>query len=451
MMKNVNLKSLKQTRTDKNKLEEDNIESQEKANNSSKQNKSDLYEIISKKSKTYIEEYQELIKAADFNDFELSEDDIKNYNTDEENVEDDMIDLQNKKKKASRIKKKEKDNKKYYDPIENERQVRLIEEKIEREIIEEERQHPFVSEYEKEDEVKAKRILEQDEFIREAYEKGVINREEIIRYIDYYELFSKINAYNKKVSNKLDEISVECAKEMGENQDNWKILKKKIESNFTSNKDMVDLALNQISRENNLKGQLAKNELFDSSIEVSKSFNPLKESQESTNQNSSTYNHNYKDESKPTHPPSTKSSKSRLKPIQNEPNLNKLNKIKKTNNEIDAMKASTSSIGSKKKLSSIRKCYDLYDENMKVVKTQATRESRKDFLASTYKSKNKGLFTFDSKKIQNNEDIKSNFLDMLEMPREMLENEKHMDPQKKTEKMRKINDAISFMRNKLSK
>jgi len=107
-MKNVNLKSLKQTRTDKNKLEEDNIESQEKANNSSKQNKSDLYEMISKKSKTYIEEYKELMKAADFNDFELSEDDIKNYNTDEENVEDDMIDLQNKKKKVLRIKKKKK-------------------------------------------------------------------------------------------------------------------------------------------------------------------------------------------------------------------------------------------------------------------------------------------------------------------------------------------------------
>ena len=430
-------------------------ESQDKANKSFQSNKSELYKEAGKKSKNYMEEYQHLIKAAELNDFDISEDDIKNYSSEEDKDEYDMIDIENKKKKANRIKKEARKEKKYFDPIENERQVRLIEEKIERDILEEEKKHPFVSIYDKEDEEKAKLILEEDEFIKEAYTKGIITREEIIKFIDYYELLSKINAYNKKVCGNLDYISFQCEKDLKEDNFHWKDLKKKIEGNFTNKRDLLDLALNQLGKENKTGNKNNSGGLFDTSVEIAKSQNSLQMSQmsqgsqlESSNIHNLTRN--------------TKKPKPKLKPIQsgqqNQPSLDKLKHThgSSTPNN-DPMKSSTTSIGStaKKTLSSIpsvNKCFDLYDDNMKLVKQQANRENRKEYLSQTYKSKNKGLFTFNAKQASENvsDKLKNTFLDLLEMPKEMLEKKKFMESDKKMSTRRKIDDAISYYRNKFS-
>jgi hypothetical protein len=280
--------------------------------------------------------------------------------------------------------------------------VKELEDKIDREIEEELRQE--ASSKENPDEIRAEKILKTDDLIKRAYDNGLITKQEIILFIEYYEILANINQKKTNVISILDSISAECPQV--KDRDHWEKLKESIENTF----QMKDAVLDYASQ--------SKSDISQLSITTEKLMPEEKKSQEEV--------------------------------IVTQKFGNKMISFKnKYNNAIyqdNSMRSSHSSINSIAAKPKIPKNFDLH-EDIQLNHLHVNQNAKKLAISKDYKSKNSSLFNFKPKLKEDNEDLRNKFIDLLEMPNKML-NDMKIPENKRSFVKSKIFDALNYVKEK---
>ncbi len=278
--------------------------------------------------------------------------------------------------------------------------VRELEEKIDKEIEEELRQEE--KNKENPDEVRADKILKSDDLIKRAYDNCLVTKQEIILFIDYYEILANINQKKLNVIQILESIVSECP--LVKEKDYWEKLKESIENTF----EMKDAVLDYASQ--------SKTDITNESIITDKGNNQEPKPHEQV--------------------------------IITQKYGNKLISFKnKYNNPPE--NSLRSSDGSLKQMSNrmkIPKNFDLHDD-IHLNHLHVNQNAKKLAISKDYKSKNSSLFNFKPKFTDNEDEIRNKFIDLLELPQKVI-HEMKLPENRKSYVKSKIYDALNYVNEK---
>ena len=280
--------------------------------------------------------------------------------------------------------------------------VRQLEDKIDREIaleieIEE-------SNKQNEDEIRADIILKEDELIKSAFDNCLVTKKEIVMFIDYYELLSKINNKKLNVCQILEKIKEECP--IVKDKDYWEKLKIKIENSLQMKDAVIDYPSN--------------NDITDNKIENTTIRSLTREEFEKKNREQVIVTQKF--------------------------GINKLISFKNKHIEENSLRSSSSSLKNVSKVMKIPKNFDLH-EDIKLNHLHVNQNAKKLVISKDFKSKNASLFSFKPKIAVNDEDLKNRFIEMLELPNKVIEEYKLNDG-KKSHVKSKILDALNYVKGK---
>jgi hypothetical protein len=283
----------------------------------------------------------------------------------------------------------------------NEKEIEKLFRKLEKEIdaeVEKEISLRFepIDKIEEENKKRAREIIKNDELINQACQSNLITFEEVVYYIDYYELITLMNRAHKNTMNILDNIN-----NLGQDTD-VDDLRQRILKRLTIDESVLDVNFDY----NKFKLYLTENEKNDNISEPNNETNTDKVNKETIRSMSKTIN---------------------------ELKRNNFNKgrisIKSINKQNNILKSSI----------------ELFPEGSKPTNLLKVRDIRKERIRYNVggKSKNSDLFKFDFK--QNEEKIKKQFLEIIEMPYKLTEQipELKSNPIKK-----KIEEARNYYKNK---
>lgn len=284
--------------------------------------------------------------------------------------------------------------------------VRDIENKIDQEIEEEIKHEESLKE--NPDEKRANIILEKDKLIKKAYDNGLVSKDELMMFIDYYEILADINKKKSSVIEILESISKECP--LVKEKDHWDQLRKNIEENFETT--LNDAALGY-----------ALHNKADISV--------------------SNISHNEK-------PTENENREAKEEVIITQKLGNKMisfkNKYNNATYQDNSLRSSQSSMRSSQVKQKVPKNFDLH-EDIKLNHLPGNQAAKKLAIAKDYKSKNSSLYNFKAKIKDDDEDLKNKFIDLLEMPQKMI-NEMKIPDNRKSYVKSKIFDALNYVKEK---
>jgi hypothetical protein len=338
------------------------------------------------------------------------------------------------------IKKKKKtkigDKKIKVDPEEINRFYKEYEKNLEQEIHKELESSfkPFQGASE-EDRIRANSLLEKNDFLKQAIDNKLCTYDEIVYFIDYYELISLMGKKKDQAVNYLQQIS-----DLYKEDKSWTDLQARLEKTLNQTdlilQSKVDLKtlLYQFNRESN---QLKEPKLEKREVSASKNY-----SVENKPKSSKSFRDPYK---------STFSTRMK-EPLTNKPLKSEITK----NSESNSLRSSFSSNSSKilKPVKSQRSTVELYDNQNKFTNLMKMRKDRREFIKickGGNLSSRPDLFKLDlaSKVKKNNEDMKSKFHDLLRIPQLLVEEDNQMDTNKKNTIKKRIEEAVNFYKTKL--
>ena len=341
-----------------------------------------------------------------------------------------------------------------------------VDKEIEEELIKTYKPH-----FDEEDIKRAEKLLSEDELIKEAVDKKIITKEEVILFIDYYEIFSLINKSKKftlkelKIIEKLTEKNKK-KKDNEEEEDEEDEDEEDESNNSINDEDAIKKLTNEIESKLNVQESILSNRFdYDKLLFHKGDFitqiDSRKKSKNDNNQMSKSQmsfknKENGKEDKKNISQISTNTNKESI--INNKSNFTneELMQIPKYthNNFHKDIKKNTSSnyftLRNKNKNPKTQKI-ELFDDNANPTNLLKVRSNRRELIKLTGKYKgslNKELFKFNPKMTrEDNKRLREQFIQMFDIPKEYIENQK-MDPMRKSFLRKKIEDAQNYYKNK---
>jgi hypothetical protein len=282
--------------------------------------------------------------------------------------------------------------------MENERMLREMERKIDAEIKKElETEFEPLNILEDHDKQRARELINTEPLIQKAVGSNIVTLEEIIFFLDYYEIFSLINKTKRRAIDTLNELTNLFVEDNGIDP-----IRQNIENTLNINNSVLDIDFDY----SKLK---LDNSTFLTANSVPRAVNTKLVVETKT-----------KPELKQTVKENSKTGFSSRSRYQSLP------KINKQNNKL------TSSI-------------ELFN-NEKPVNLLTIRDNRRDMKKPGFKSKENDLFKFDTKNIivDSKEDIRKQFLEVFDLKKTWVES-----VDKKNTILKRIDDARNYFKNKL--
>ena len=341
-----------------------------------------------------------------------------------------------------------------------------VDKEIEEELIKTYKPH-----FDEEDIKRAEKLLSEDELIKEAVNKKIITKEEVILFIDYYEIFSIINKSKKftlkelKIIEKLTEKNKKKKdNEEEEDDEDEEDEDEEDESNNSINdEDAIKKLTNEIESKLNVQESILSRRFdYDKLLFHKGDFitqiDTRKQTKSDNNQMSkSQMSFNNKDIDKKNNSQiSTNTNKESV--ISNKSNFTneELMQVPKYthNNFHKEIKKNTANnyytIRNKNKTPKIQKI-ELFDDNANPTNLLKVRSNRRELIKLTGKYKgslNKELFKFNPKMTrEDNKRLREQFIQMFDIPKDYIENQK-IDPMRKSFLRKKIEDAQNYYKNK---
>ena len=344
-----------------------------------------------------------------------------------------------------------------------------VDKEIEEELIKTYKPH-----FDEEDIKRAEKLLSEDELIKEAVDKKIITKEEVILFIDYYEIFSLINKSKKftlkelKIIEKLTEKNKKKKdNEEEEDDEDEEDEDEEDESNNSINdEDAIKKLTNEIESKLNVQESILSNRFdYDKLLFHKGDFitqiDSRKKSKNDNNQMSKSQmsfknKENGKEDKKNISQISTNTNKESI--INNKSNFTneELMQVPKYthNNFHKDIKKNTSSnyftLRNKNKNPKTQKI-ELFDDNANPTNLLKVRSNRRELIKLTGKYKgslNKELFKFNPKMTrEDNKKLREQFIQMFDIPKDYIENQK-IDPMRKSFLRKKIEDAQNYYKNK---
>ena len=337
-----------------------------------------------------------------------------------------------------------------------------VDKEIEEELIKTYKPH-----FDEEDIKRAEKLLSEDELIKEAVDKKIITKEEVILFIDYYEIFSLINKSKKftlkelKIIEKLTEKNKKKKdNEEEEDDEDEEDEDEEDESNNSINdEDAIKKLTNEIESKLNVQESILSNRFdYDKLLFHKGDFitqiDTRKQTKSDNNQMSkSQMSFNNKDIDKKNNSQiSTNTNKESV--ISNKSNFTneELMQVPKYthNNFHKDIKKNTSSnyftLRNKNKNPKTQKI-ELFDDNANPTNLLKVRSNRRELIKLTGKYKgslNKELFKFNPKMTrEENQKLRENFMKMFEIPDSYLDKQ-NIDPMRKSFLRKKIEEARNY-------
>ena len=339
-----------------------------------------------------------------------------------------------------------------------------VDKEIEEELIKTYKPH-----FDEEDIKRAEKLLSEDELIKEAVDKKIITKEEVILFIDYYEIFSLINKSKKFTLKELKIIEklTEKNKKKKDNEEEEDDEDEEDESNNSINdEDAIKKLTNEIESKLNVQESILSNRFdYDKLLFHKGDFitqiDSRKKSKNDNNQMSKSQmsfknKENGKEDKKNISQISTNTNKESI--INNKSNFTneELMQVPKYthNNFHKDIKKNTSSnyftLRNKNKNPKTQKI-ELFDDNANPTNLLKVRSNRRELIKLTGKYKgslNKELFKFNPKMTrEDNKKLREQFIQMFDIPKDYIENQK-IDPMRKSFLRKKIEDAQNYYKNK---
>ncbi len=341
-----------------------------------------------------------------------------------------------------------------------------VEKEIEEELIKNYKPH-----FDEEDIKRAEKLLSEDELIKEAVDKKIITKEEVILFIDYYEIFSIINKSKKftlnelKIIEKLSEKNKNSKKKDNEEEEDDEDEEKEDESyNSINEEDAIKKLTNEIESKLNVQESILSRRFdYDKLLFHKGDFitqiDTRKKTKNDNNQMSKSqmsFKNKEKEDKKNISKISTNTNKESV--INNKSNFSneELMQVPKYthNNFHKEIKKNTANnyytIRNKNKTPKIQKI-ELFDDNANPTNLLKVRSNRRELIKLNGKYKgslNKELFKFNPKMTrEDNKRLREQFIQMFDIPKEYIENQK-MDPMRKSFLRKKIEDAQNYYKNK---
>ena len=344
-----------------------------------------------------------------------------------------------------------------------------VEKEIEEELIKNYKPH-----FDEEDIKRAEKLLSEDELIKEAVDKKIITKEEVILFIDYYEIFSIINKSKKftlnelKIIEKLSEKNKNSKKKDNEEEEDDEDEEDEEEEdesyNSNNEEDAIKKLTNEIESKLNVQESILSRRFdYDKLLFHKGDFitqiDTRKKTKNDNNQMSKSqmsFKNKEKEDKKNISKISTNTNKESV--INNKSNFSneELMQVPKYthNNFHKEIKKNTANnyytIRNKNKTPKIQKI-ELFDDNANPTNLLKVRSNRRELIKLTGKYKgslNKELFKFNPKMTrEDNKRLREQFIQMFDIPKEYIENQK-MDPMRKSFLRKKIEDAQNYYKNK---
>ena len=342
-----------------------------------------------------------------------------------------------------------------------------VDKEIEEELIKTYKPH-----FDEEDIKRAEKLLSEDELIKEAVDKKIITKEEVILFIDYYEIFSLINKSKKftlkelKIIEKLTEKNKKKKdNEEEEDDEDEEDEDEEDESNNSINdEDAIKKLTNEIESKLNVQESILSNRFdYDKLLFHKGDFitqiDSRKKSKNDNNQMSKSqmsFKNKEKEDKKNISKISTNTNKESV--ISNKSNFTneELMQVPKYthNNFHKDIKKNTSSnyftLRNKNKNPKTQKI-ELFDDNANPTNLLKVRSNRRELIKLTGKYKgslNKELFKFNPKMTrEDNKRLREQFIQMFDIPKDYIENQK-IDPMRKSFLRKKIEAAQNYYKNK---
>ena len=344
-----------------------------------------------------------------------------------------------------------------------------VDKEIEEELIKTYKPH-----FDEEDIKRAEKLLSEDELIKEAVDKKIITKEEVILFIDYYEIFSLINKSKKftlkelKIIEKLTEKNKKKKdnEEEDDDEDEEDEDEEDESNNSINDEDAIKKLTNEIESKLNVQESILSNRFdYDKLLFHKGDFitqiDSRKKSKNDNNQMSKSQmsfknKENGKEDKKNISQISTNTNKESI--INNKSNFTneELMQVPKYthNNFHKDIKKNTSSnyftLRNKNKNPKTQKI-ELFDDNANPTNLLKVRSNRRELIKLTGKYKgslNKELFKFNPKMTrEDNKKLREQFIQMFDIPKDYIENQK-IDPMRKSFLRKKIEDAQNYYKNK---
>ncbi len=343
-----------------------------------------------------------------------------------------------------------------------------VEKEIEEELIK-----TYKPNFDEEDIKRAEKLLSEDELIKEAVDKKIITKEEVILFIDYYEIFSIINKSKKftlnelKIIEKLSEKNKNLKKKDNEEEEDDEDEEDEEEEdesyNSINEEDAIKKLTNEIESKLNVQESILSRRFdYDKLLFHKGDFitqiDTRKQTKSDNNQMSkSQMSFKNKDIDKKNNSQiSTNTNKESV--ISNKSNftneeLMQVPKYTHNNFHKDIKKNPVNNyytIRNKIKTPKTQKI-ELFDDNANPTNLLKVRSNRRELIKLNGKYKgslNKELFKFNPKMTrEDNKRLREQFIQMFDIPKEYIENQK-MDPMRKSFLRKKIEDAQNYYKNK---
>ena len=346
-----------------------------------------------------------------------------------------------------------------------------VEKEIEEELIK-----TYKPNFDEEDIKRAEKLLSEDELIKEAVNKKIITKEEVILFIDYYEIFSIINKSKKftlsqlKIIEKMTEKNKNLKKKDNEEEedDEEEEDEEEEDESYNSNneEDAIKKLTNEIESKLNIQESILSRRFdYDKLLFHKGDFitqiDSRKKSKNDNNQMSKSQmsfknKENGKEDKKNISQISTNTNKESI--INNKSNftneeLMQVPKYTHNNFHKDIKKNPVNNyytIRNKIKTPKTQKI-ELFDDNANPTNLLKVRSNRRELIKLNGKYKgslNKELFKFNPKMTrEDNKKLREPFIQMFDIPKDYIENQK-IDPMRKSFLRKKIEDAQNYYKNK---
>ena len=326
-----------------------------------------------------------------------------------------------------------------------------LEKEIEKEMLE-----TYKPELDPIDVKRADNLLKEDALIRLAVEQKIITREEVILFIDYYEINAKINKA-KRITierlKKLKELMTKNIKKKDENEEEEEEEEEEENEEKNIEEDQIEKLTNQIEKSLTVQNSILSQRFdFDKLLYHPGEFLTavdIKAAKKIDSQNNNNVNKKIKEDNK---------NKIITKHTVIEDKNNKKNNNINSNNNLtkiykDIINSSNKNTGnnfysSRKNNQNYKENkIELYDDNANPTNLLKVRSDRREMVKLRMKkkgSKLKELFKFNPKMTrEENQKLRENFMKMFEIPDSYLDKQ-NIDPMRKSFLRKKIEEARNY-------
>ena len=329
-----------------------------------------------------------------------------------------------------------------------------LEKEIEKEMLE-----TYKPELDPIDVKRADNLLREDALIRLAVEQKIITREEVILFIDYYEINAKINKA-KRITierlKKLKELMKNANKKKDEEEEEEEEEEESEEKEKNFEEDQIEKLTNQIEKSLTVQNSILSQRFdFDKLLYHPGEFLTavdIKSASKLDSQNNKNNNINKKTNEDNKNKIITKHTviedKNNKKNIHSNNNLMKIYKETLNSNIHSSKNTANNFYSSRKNNQNFKENkIELYDDNANPTNLLKVRSDRREMVKLRMKkkgSKLKELFKFNPKMTrEENQKLRENFMKMFEIPDSYLDKQ-NIDPMRKSFLRKKIEEARNY-------